>query len=149
LVAADQAIHADTPHLFEHSADPPYLPAHYVNVFMPGCPAVDRVGQTAFVHGSHRLDFVARYVQTNDNSNNQAGRGGRLNPFHSSIWKQLVRPGLDVGNVLIFDCRILHFGLANQHESVERPLLYTNMTMHWFHDPKNWEQQRRIFDECE
>jgi Phytanoyl-CoA dioxygenase (PhyH) len=137
--SADQAIHADTPHLFEHSADP--LPAHYINVFTPGCPAADGVGQTAFVHGSHRLDFVAQYC-TNDDA--QLTNGG-LEPFHPSIWEYLVRPRLNVGDVLLFDCRILHFGLANQHPSIERPLLYTNMTMNWFHDPKNWEQQRRIF----
>lgn len=32
---ADQAIHADTPHLFEHIPD---LPAHYINIFTPGVP---------------------------------------------------------------------------------------------------------------
>lgn len=130
---ADQAIHADTPHLFENSADP--MPAHYINVFTPGCPAVDHVGQTAFVHGSHRLDFVAAHC-------NGSNSGSQFDP---SIWKHLVRPRLNVGDVLLFDCRILHFGLANRHATVERPLLYTNLTMHWFHDPKNWDQHKRIF----
>lgn len=133
---ADQAIHADTPHLFENAADP--LPAHYVNVFTPGCPAADRVGQTAFVHGSHRLDFVANYCNTSANRESSE-------QFDPSIWEHLVRPRLDLGDVLLFDCRILHFGLANQHGTIERPLLYTNLTMHWFHDPKNWDQHRRIF----
>ena len=135
--SADQAIHADTPHLFENAPDP--LPAHYINVFTPGCPAVDNVGQTAFVHGSHRLDFVAKYCTGGDNDS--------LEQFAPAIWGYLVRPRVDVGDVLLFDCRILHFGLANTHRTAERPLLYANMTMHWFHDPKNWDQHRRIFPE--
>ena len=141
--AADQAIHADTPHLFEAAGTQP-LPAHYINVFTPGCPADPRVGQTAFVHGSHRLDFVARYVVNHDDDNDDDASSS-LEQFDPAIWQHLVRPVLNVGDVLLFDCRILHFGLANTHPSIERPLLYTNLTMHWFHDPKNWDQHRSIF----
>eukprot|EP00977_Amphora_coffeiformis_P003008 scaffold572_cov229-Amphora_coffeaeformis.AAC.13 len=124
---ADQALHADTPHLTEsHDC----LPAHYINVFTPGTAADPAVGQTALVHASHRLSFTAT---VDDNK--------------MSWIQNLVRPSLDLGDVLLFDCRILHFGLANTSLKIERPLLYTNMTQHWFHDPKNWDDRRPIFTE--
>lgn len=127
--SADQAMHADTPHLFEHLAS---LPAHYINMFTPGSASGDHVGQTALVPRSHRLDVTAEYAKEPDTS-------------RPSWWKDLVRPRLELGDVLLFDCRILHFGLANTSSNVERPLLYTNVTQHWFHDPKNWDDQRPIF----
>jgi hypothetical protein len=123
--AADQALHADTPHLFEIV---PHLPPHYVNAFCPGAPSAHGVGQTALVHASHKLDAASRLL---------AG-----DAWHGAV----VRPRLEPGDVLLFDCRILHFGLANAPgSSVERPILYTNITMAWFHDPKNWDDQQRIF----
>lgn len=129
--AAEQALHSDTPHLFEHQS---CLPAHYINVFTPGSAVHDKVGQTALIHGSHRLDFTAKYC--NDQHIN-----------HAELWKHLVRPAMDLGDCLLFDCRILHMGLANRSVDVERPLLYTNMTMSWFHDPKNWDNEKPIFGE--
>jgi hypothetical protein len=125
--SADQAIHADTPHLFEHTAA---LPAHYINAFTPGSASDDRVGQTAMVPASHRLNVTAKY---------QAA--GQSNAW----WKDFVRPRLELGDVLLFDCRIMHFGLANTSATIERPLLYSNMTLHWFQDPKNWDNERPIF----
>jgi hypothetical protein len=136
--AVDQALHADTPHLFEHQA---LLPAHYINIFTPGISSRNDheeeggvVGQTALLHGTHRLDATARYW---DNK--------------TELWKRhLVRPRLQIGDVLLFDCRILHFGLGNESTTgIERPLLYTNVTMHWFHDPKNWDNERPIFASME
>ena len=143
--AADQALHADTPHLFEHLE---CLPAHYINAFTPGCPSHDGVGQTAFVHGSHRLDVTARYNQSEMAA--AAGAGDMDDTKASAkeeLWKLLVRPQLEPGDVLLFDCRILHFGMANESKDIERPLLYCNMTMHWFHDPKNWDNERPIFED--
>ncbi|GKY90309.1 hypothetical protein MPSEU_000004900 [Mayamaea pseudoterrestris] len=140
--AADQALHADTPHLFEHLQ---CLPAHYINAFTPGCKDNEAVGQTAFVHGSHQLDETAKYFGNND-SNIAATKDADV--AHDDLWKQkLVRPCLMVGDIVLFDCRILHFGLANTSKNIERPLLYTNMVMHWFHDPKNWDNERPIFGE--
>jgi Phytanoyl-CoA dioxygenase (PhyH) len=138
--SADQAIHADTPHLFEHMMEPSPLPPHYVNIFTLGCPPVERVGQTAFVHGSHSLEFVSSHIRR---STTESGLSG--DPFSPSLWNHLVRPRMDLGDVVIFDCRILHLGLANQHTSFVRPMLYTNVTLHWFHDPKNWEEHACIF----
>jgi hypothetical protein len=129
--AADQALHADTPHLFEHIPD---LPAHYVNIFAPAVPFDDKVGGTAFVHGSHNLAFTAKYC-------------GGENEDNSKVYPFLVRPRLTVGDVVMFDCRILHFGLANTSSSVERCICYTNTWHNWFHDAKNWDMNRQIFGE--
>ena len=126
----DQAIHADTPHLFENIAD---LPAHYINVFAPGTEFNPKVGGTAFVHGSHNLEFTTEYCGSRDD--------------YKACFPFLVRPALDLGDVVLFDCRILHFGTANDTDSgIERVLLYTNTTMAWFSDPKNWDDRRRIFE---
>jgi ectoine hydroxylase-related dioxygenase (phytanoyl-CoA dioxygenase family) len=126
--AAEQALHADTPHLFEISS---HLPPHYINAFTPAADSADGVGQTAFVHGSHLLDVASRLL-----SNKL-----EVSPWHDD----LVRPRLEPGDVLLFDCRILHFGLANSSASIERPILYTNITLSWFTDPKNWDDKRRVF----
>ncbi len=56
------------------------------------------------------------------------------------------------GDVVLFDCRVLHFGLANLAKGTTRggsggsgwptwrPTLYSNVTQRWFEDKKNWEQ---------
>lgn len=139
--SADQAIHADTPHLFEHVVEPSPLPPHYINIFTLGCPPMKHVGQTAFVHGSHSLEFVSTHIRPSTKESEES-----LDPFLPTLWKHLVRPRMELGDVLLFDCRILHFGLANQHPSFVRPMLYTNLTLHWFHDPKNWDEHACIFD---
>lgn len=125
---ADQALHADTPHLFEHLD---YLPPHYINVFAPGCPADPFVGPTAFVHGSHRLSYTARYRQEGEDN--------------TMLWPDLVRPMVSLGDCILFDNRVLHFGLANTSGTIERPMLYINTTMTWFVDPKNWDDRQTIF----
>ena len=130
--SAEQALHADTPHLFEHIPD---LPAHYINLFAP-CTAFDEaVGGTAFVHGSHDLAFTAERSSSNPGSDDNA-----------SFYPWLVRPQLSLGDVVLFDCRILHFGLANTSKTVERCICYANTWQDWFHDAKNWDQHRAIFE---
>ena len=144
---ADQTIHADTAHLYVHTQ----LPAHYINLFMPavaaGTPSAEiEVGQTAFVLGSHQLRVSAHIM------NEEGGQ--------SELENRLVRPHLQAGDCLLFDCRILHFGLANQHgakrerenrsedDQIEgwRPLLYVNYHQNFFHDPKNWNDKEKLFD---
>ena len=66
---------------------------------------------------------------------------------------RIMRPSLQLGDVLIFDTRMLHFGLANQTNKmysensidVRRPMIYMNMTSAWFNDPKNWDDRKEIF----
>jgi Phytanoyl-CoA dioxygenase (PhyH) len=138
--SADQALHADTPHLFEHQT----LPAHYINAFTLGCSGRDtQVGCTAFIHGSHNIEFTAQYL--NDEAASTSSIGERAVGDHNQVYDFLVRPQLELGDVLLFDCRTLHFGLGNQSSNVERPLLYCNMTHAWFHDPKNWDSHHPIF----
>ncbi len=127
--SAEQALHADTPHLFEHIPD---LPAHYINVFAPCTPFEEKVGGTAFIHGSHDLSFTAKHYEADGNA---------------SFYPFLVRPKLTVGDVILFDCRILHFGLANTSASTERCICYVNTWHDWFHDAKNWDKNRAIFED--
>ena len=127
--SAEQALHADTPHLFEHVPD---LPAHYINVFAP-CTAFDeKVGGTAFIHGSHDLSFTAQHYDADHNA---------------SFYPFLVRPKVSLGDVILFDCRILHFGLANTSQNIERCICYVNTWHDWFHDAKNWDKNRAIFEQ--
>jgi hypothetical protein len=138
--SSDQAIHADTPHLFEHIIEPSPLPPHYINIFTLGCLPMDNVGQTALIHGSHSLEFVTGHLKK-DSFDPEC-----RDPFVPALWRHLVRPRMNLGDILLFDCRILHFGLANRHPTIPRPMLYVNMTLHWFHDPKNWDEHARIFN---
>ena len=97
---SDQTIHADTPHLYVHTQ----LPGHYYNLFIPAIFAPDQrstlVGQTAFIAGSHVLNTSARMMVM---------EGGQ-----ELLERNLLRPHLYAGDALIFDCRVLHMGLANQ-----------------------------------
>ena len=149
---ADQTIHADTAHLYVHTQ----LPGHYINLFVPAVSAGSssasiEVGQTAFILGSHQLRISAHVM------NEEGGQ--------QILEERLVRPHLMAGDALIFDCRILHFGLANQYSKKEefkddeynidqqkrqsegwRPLLYVNYHQKFFQDPKNWNDKEKLFD---
>jgi hypothetical protein len=62
--------------------------------------------------------------------------------------KRLVRPHLNIGDALLFDCRVLHFGLSNSSHSSGgtcRPIIYVNYHQPWFHDPKNWNDAEKLF----
>lgn len=182
--SADQAIHADTPHLFEHED---CLPCHYLNVFTPGYHVVDdpnddcveheftddgiwtgnsTIGGTAFVYGSHKLSVSAQLLSEEDNGtgkqdhmmvgsmDNATAISATASMRKKMLWLRTLRPSLEAGDVLIFDCRTIHFGLANTSRGDQsgrnahagrRPMLYTNVTQSWFHDPKNWDDREKIF----
>lgn len=114
----DQTIHADTAHLWTHAQ----LPGHYYNLFLPGVQCPEVAGQTAFVLGTHHLKSCAK-VMTQE--------GGQ-----AELEEKLIRPHLQLGDALVFDCRILHFGLGNHSTDVWRPMLYINYHQQWFVDPK-------------
>ena len=44
----------------------------------------------------------------------------------------MVRPHLKAGDAVIFDARILHFGLANRSPWVTRAALFCNYFRPWF-----------------
>ena len=164
--SADQAIHADTPHLFEHVD---CLPCHYANLFTAGALLQGRYDQdgnfagdldsggTAFVYGSHKLSVTAK--MTAEEPKFGAEKESTIVSAASSVANEramhvrIVRPSLELGDALIFDCRVLHFGLANCSQvddsapplAGRRPMLYVNMTHSWFHDPKNWDLRKRVF----
>jgi len=175
--AADQAVHADTPHLYEHM----HLPPHYVNLFAPAPPSTDasgarpgetardttdqRVGQTAFIAGSHKLGVCSRLMRdwsAFDNGNSDSTLVvpdiGLAASAQAERAARLVRPHLDAGDVLLFDCRVLHFGLANRGEpgagqgygghgaAARRAVLYVNYHQPWFEDKKNWVLEK-LFNE--
>ena len=170
--SGDQAIHADTPHLFEHED---CLPCHYLNVFTPGYHVVDdqtddsvdhefidgiwtgnsTMGGTALVYGSHKLSVSAQLLSEEDaggmkDDNDAAASSTRK----KMLWLRTLRPALEAGDVLLFDCRIIHYGLGNTSKGDKlgrdvnagrRPMLYVNATQSWFHDPKNWDDREKIF----
>eukprot|EP00814_Leptocylindrus_danicus_P022205 CAMPEP_0116006046 /NCGR_PEP_ID=MMETSP0321-20121206/1504_1 /TAXON_ID=163516 /ORGANISM="Leptocylindrus danicus var. danicus, Strain B650" /LENGTH=186 /DNA_ID=CAMNT_0003474543 /DNA_START=132 /DNA_END=692 /DNA_ORIENTATION=- len=159
--AADQAIHADTPHLFEHCD----LPPHYANLFIPAAEDTKYnesnnknnggdndntgdcivtgdtlLGGTAFVVGSHSLPVCEQLMDDDDETG--AARLERE--------RRTVRPSIRIGDALIFDCRLLHFGLGNRSKcNQRRPLLYINLTHEWFVDPKNWDDREKLFPDVE
>jgi hypothetical protein len=146
---ADQAVHADTYHLFENS----HLPPHYVNFFLPamedvthctnhdpqGGPSSSAVGQTAFIVGTHRMSDCERIME----EDSETGRAEKMT--------RLLRPHVSPGDLVLFDTRVLHIGLANDSHRKEyptvgtrgvwRPVLYANVTQRWFEDKKNWEKK--------
>lgn len=123
----EQALHADAPHVF----DGVHLPGHYFNCFLAGGDATrePQAGQTAFVPRSHFCDVCADLV-----------KGDR----DAHVARNLVRPRLSAGDAVVFDARILHFGLPNRSR-VRRALVYCNHTEYWFRDPKNWDDQVPVF----
>ena len=182
----DQTIHADTPHLYEHVQ----LPGHYINLFMPAAKREVledfRLGQTAFVCKSHIMQNCAKMMlaammdsEDNGSSHGIIESASTINAAASGeIWLQdeLIRPHLELGDCLLFDCRVLHFGLGNYTSLVKnadadaagnnsngsgikntaaytdtgtgniRPMLYVNHHYKWFHDRKNWNRDDVLFD---
>jgi hypothetical protein len=163
--AADQCVHADTPHICELYD---CLPCHYTNLFIFGEDQSENentsngtsnldydgnftggnlIGGTAFVAGSHRLSVTAELTDDKGISASGAAENTQ-NEMHMRI----IRPSLQLGDAIIFDTRILHFGLANRNRmenrgaGLRRPMLYVNMTHAWFFDPKNWDNKQSIFD---
>jgi hypothetical protein len=165
--SGDQAMHADTPHLFEHID---CLPCHYANLFTPGRAqegVMDEDGcftggtyaaGTSFVYGSHRLSVTAK-MTAEDASGVEKGStifsAASSESSEKAMHLRMIRPSLEMGDALIFDTRILHQGLANNATLKEdaadanqgrRPMLYVNLTHSWFHDPKNWDDRKGIFE---
>ena len=121
-----QKFHIDTKHLNDQEEDEDvHLPAHIINVFIPLIDIKSNdLGPTELVPESH---VQTRYM---------------YNPKTRSKAKQLappVTPLMNVGDVLLFDFRILHRGLANTDlRNINRPLLVLAFSLPSFHDTANW-----------
>ena len=112
------------------------------------------VGATAFLAGTHKLEICTMCIPEHENGHSRTEKLTRI-----------ICPSLELGDALLFDCRVLHFGLANNSQQlgcqtnkrhshggsipknnsttptntagVCRPMLYINYTQEWFSDPKN------------
>jgi len=109
------------------------------------------------VHGSHKLSVSTQLLSEDDVDMDTNGNGNSDNALLRRQLLQLrtLRPALDAGDVVLFDCRTIHYGLANTSQgdttgkdinAGRRPMLYLNVSQSWFHDPKNWDDRERIFD---
>ena len=138
----DQTIHADTSHIYTKTD----LPGHYFNLFLiassdkPTNNESEKFfqGQTAFILNSHHLEQSAKIM---------VDQGGQ-----TILENHLIRPHLNIGDAVLMDCRLLHFGLSNQtsteyihNEDSWRILLYINHHHQWFNDPKNWNERDKLF----
>ena len=61
--------------------------------------------------------------------------------------ENVVRPFLGLGDAVLFDCRVLHFGTENRGEI--RPVIYTNYWREFYRDPKNWDERESLFEDLE
>lgn len=129
----DQAWHADGGHL----SSTHHLPCHCLNVFVPLVDVPLELGPTQFRPGTQ--------VHTR-----------RLGPMllAAQARKTLrapVTPTLQRGDVLVFDYRVLHRGLANrgsshssgvgQHGEGDRWVLVLTLAKSWFHDVLNFPRK--------
>eukprot|EP00978_Attheya_sp_CCMP212_P030479 scaffold112173_cov56-Attheya_sp.AAC.3 len=114
------------------------------------------MGGTAVVHGFHSLSVTAHLMSTETDDNDDSKHvsltenGVSMAQQQEELHQCIIRPPLALGDVLIFDCCILHFGLANRcppplpipndssciDMSRWRPILYMSTTHAWFHGPK-------------
>lgn len=148
----DQTIHADTPHLYEHLQLPGHYINLFMPAARREVLADLRLGQTAFVCKSHimmnsakmmlaaMLDTEGRgigeecggsagaaAVSTDCGGGIGSGRISEADATAGEIWleDELIRPHLQLGDCLLFDCRILHLGLGNYTSLPTAPALAT------------------------
>ena len=121
--AAEQKWHADGEHLDmeEHQR------VHCLNVFVPLIDVTERRGPTELYPASH-------YV-TRQESPMKIETEALRPPF---------APTMKLGDILVFDYRILHRGKPNLSK-IHRPMLVFAISHPWFQDVKNWPK-RSIYD---
>jgi len=121
--AADQSWHADGGHvsLSEH------LPCHVLNVFIPLLDVPLELGPTELRPGTHY------------HTRNLAPM--MLLAKAKKTLQSPVVPFLQKGDVLVFDYRILHRGIANQHTELNRPILVLSFAKKWFVDVCNFPKR--------
>lgn len=118
----NQQFHFDTRHLHPDI----HYPAHIINVFIPLVDILtEELGPTEIMPASH---WQTRLLQ------NPAKRD-EAKPMH--LWPPAVKPMLKLGDVLMFDFRILHRGIGNTAH-MNRPLLVLAFSIPSFHDTANW-----------
>ena len=101
------------------------LPAHAVTAFVPLVSVDDDLGPTQFLVGSHLRGDVTEPISP---------------PFAG--------PSTDVGDVLLFDYRVIHRGVPNVSDR-DRPVLYVVFHRSWFSDVQNFPVAMSLFSEDE
>jgi hypothetical protein len=142
--AADQSLHADNDHLFWHQT----LPPHVVTMFLPGC-LITSDGDAALGHaetGTAREDqdlvgWTSFFPRT---QRIEAAAAVLASPAVSLDDRRSVCPNLDAGDVILYDARLLHFGLSNRSSRTKRPLLYVSFVRKWYTDKQNWGTESLI-----
>ena len=71
----------------------------------------------------------------------------RMQEDRKMLEENVVRPFLGLGDAVLFDCRVLHFGTENRGEV--RPVIYTNYWREFYRDPKNWDERESLFERGE
>eukprot|EP00965_Chrysotila_dentata_P026188 868430-Pleurochrysis_carterae.AAC.2 len=124
-----QSWHRDGEHLFEHV----HLPAHCITIFVPLVDLEDDLlGPTQFYPGSHICGRSALYHGLNSIGD------------ESDCYLPFCTPRLAIGDVIAFDYRTIHRGLANTSHLSEstaptaRPMLYIVYARSWFIDRVNF-----------
>ena len=121
--SSEQSWHADG----GHCSTTEHLPCHVLNVFVPLIDVTESHGPTEFRPGSH-------YYTRNLGPMMLAAKcQKRLRPTQA--------PTLTVGDILLFDYRVLHRGRANQHATDVRTFLVLTYGQPWFHDVLNFPKR--------
>lgn len=120
-----QKFHVDTTHINDE-----HWPSHIFNVFIPLVDiTTSDLGPTEIIPKSHiesRILYSDKYTPS------------RKQQAHRNL-KSPVGPLMNVGDVLMFDFRTMHRGLANIDErNINRPMLVLAFSLPNFQDKANW-----------
>eukprot|EP00039_Didymoeca_costata_P009693 m.129158 g.129158 ORF g.129158 m.129158 type:complete len:210 (-) comp14572_c0_seq1:2568-3197(-) len=126
----NQDWHKDGDHLFPALST--QLPPHAFTLFIPLVPMTPDMGQPEFFIGSHE-NAVAKSLEEGATVDPPVSLGGKL------------------GDIILFDYRIVHRGTANSNTAIKesltkmkwlegggRPMLYSVFSKSWFKDTKNF-----------
>eukprot|EP00043_Microstomoeca_roanoka_P029854 m.23515 g.23515 ORF g.23515 m.23515 type:complete len:140 (+) comp9511_c0_seq1:128-547(+) len=108
----DQSWHVDGDHLFPHIQ----LPPHAVTVFIPLQEVTPALGSPQFLTSTQ---IAANASESKDDL-------------------VCVQFPLELNDLVMFDYRIVHRGMANVHPTQYRPLLYQVYSKPWFGDVVNF-----------
>ena len=116
--AADQPLHMDGGHLWQgtHGFEQPQCPPHCCNVFLPLVDVTAENGPTEFWPGSHVI--------------------GKARDAYDGGEPGVALAGA-VGDIIVFDYRVVHRGMANA-ATAARPVLYSTFSRPWFRDALNF-----------
>jgi ectoine hydroxylase-related dioxygenase (phytanoyl-CoA dioxygenase family) len=112
----EQHTHRDMPLLFGDDQLGAAVPAYCLTLVIPFVDMNDVNGTTAFLAGSHHA----------------------IGEEPAGIEPQA--PDVGIGDVMLFDCRVWHFGTPNR-SNAPRPVLYNSYQRPWFRDAINFDLQ--------